>query len=52
MNVTTHLIEKVSAYVDYISHEMVEKEWIFRGHENDKFSLKPSIARIEDHDRS
>ena len=34
-------------YIDYISHEMVEKKWIFRGHEDSKFPLKPSIARIK-----
>ena len=47
MKVTTRPIEKVSDYIGYISHEIIEKEWIFRGHENDGFSLKPSIARIE-----
>lgn len=47
MKVTTRPIKKVSDYVDYISHEIVEKQWIFRGHESYRFPLKPSIARIK-----
>ena len=47
MKVTIRPIKKVSDYVDYISHEIVEKQWIFRGHENYKFPLKPSIAMIK-----
>lgn len=47
MKVTTHSIKTLSEYLDYISHEIVEKEWIFRGHENAEFYLKPSIARVE-----
>jgi hypothetical protein len=48
MKTTKKEIENLSNYIDYISNELVpEKEWIFRGHENSQFSLKPSIARIE-----
>lgn len=47
MQVTAQSIKQISDYVDYISHELIEKEWIFRGHESPKFPLKPSIARIE-----
>jgi len=46
MKVITHPIEKISDYIGYSSHELIEKEWIFRGHENVQFPLKPSVARI------
>lgn len=46
MKVTIQLIKKVSDYVEFISHEIIEKQWIFRGHEDTHFPLKPSIARI------
>lgn len=47
MKITVKLIKKIGEYVNYISHNIVEKEWIFRGHENVRFPLKPSIARIK-----
>lgn len=47
MKVTTYPIKNVSDYVNHISYEMIEKQWIFRGHEDSRFTLKPSIARIK-----
>lgn len=47
MKVTKQPIEKLSAYIEYIANELLDEEWIFRGHEDSRFSLKPSVARIE-----
>ena len=47
MRSTTHPVKKISDYIQYISYELSEKEWIFRGNEDSRFSLKPSVARIE-----
>lgn len=47
MKSTTKPIKKLGDYLKYISNELIGKEWIFRGHEDARFSLKPSIARIK-----
>lgn len=47
MKLTIHPVRNLIDYIKYVSNELVEKEWIFRGHEDARFPLKPSIARIE-----
>lgn len=47
MRITIQSITKISDYINHISHELIENQWIFRGHEDFSFPLKPSVARIK-----
>jgi hypothetical protein len=47
MKSTTKPIQKLSDYLEYISNVLIGKDWIFRGHEDTRFTLKPSVARIK-----
>lgn len=52
MRTTIQPIRKISDYINHISYELIEKQWIFRGHENSSFPLKPSVARIEPREKT